>query len=84
MSAEIVPLKGTQPAHTAAELAQQLRALADSIDCLSGIDQLDMTSAIVVIECGNGELIPTVVGKDDWARAVGILFAAAQQVARGN
>lgn len=84
MTAEIIPLKGTKPANSAPELAQQLRALADSIDSLNDIGALDMKSAIIVIECGNGELIPTVVGKDDWARAVGILFATAQQVARGN
>lgn len=84
MTAKIVPLNGGKPASTADELSQQLRALADSLDGLGDIGQLKMTSAVIVIECEGGELIPTVVGNDDWARAVGILFAAAQQVARGE
>lgn len=84
MTAKILPLKGIKPASTSDELSQQLRALADSLDGLNEIGQLKMTSAIIVIECENGELIPTVIGQDDWARAVGILFAAAQQVVRGE
>lgn len=84
MSAHIVEMPKTLRSNPSDELSQQLRNLADSLDGISAGEPNKIASAVILIECESGELVPVHVGVSDWVRTTGLLFAAAQQVSRGE
>ena len=72
------------PPDPSAELVAKLRNLADSLEGAAPDEKITIKSVVMVMECESGELVPVALGHNDWARTTGLIFAAAQQVSRGD